>query len=101
MPKEKKTLVQTIKDNIIISVVSIILLGALSFVGAVTTNTMKQVGKNTEAVIRLEEKQSNATNVLQKLTNELSEVSVKIEKLENSTARLDEIVKILREMAMQ
>lgn len=108
MPEEKNNFLQKIKENIVVEIIGVILIASLIFFGNSITKSMKQVEDNKIEIAVLTEKDKNknekieeAIEQLQAFATSMGEFSSETERLKLSVVRLEEIVKILRDIVTQ
>lgn len=97
----KKSLIEKIKENVVIEVVVLIFIAALLFFGNSTLKSMTQVQENEAKIILLMEKDRTKTEQLQKTAASIGDISSTTQRLEIAVGRLEEIVKILYKISIK
>lgn len=97
----KKSLIEKIKENLVIEVIVLVFIATLGFFGNTTLKSMEQVQKNKTKIILLVEKDKVKTEQLERSAANIGDLTSNIQRLEIAVGRLEEIVKILYKISIK
>lgn len=94
-------MLEKIKEKVVLTVVSIVLAGALGWFGFILKDMAGEVKTHTIAITRLETQMESLNNILEKQTILIAESTAIGLSNDKSLARLDEIVKLIKELVLK
>jgi len=98
---QKQSLIEKIKENIVIEIVALIFFAAVLFFGNSALESMAQVQENKAKIILLQEKDETKEEQLENTAISIGDISSTTQRLEIAVGRLEEIVKILYEISIK